>query len=1124
MDYKSIIESITGERDPCDASQIVHDSTMIRKLYSSTRKKDGSEDSRIIVPVTICGERHEALVDSGASHSFINASVVSRYNIKVDQGSGHIELADKSTIPRIGETEHIDVTCGKYTVSAPFEVIDQKYAFAIGMDLFYRFGFTIQGLPDPEGSPDAYPEPIPDERPRIVPIEKPEEELTDEFIKEQEEFMDEIRPLMAVNKAIPITSFCPLPEMMVFLPVPKDVVLYRRSRTFAYHQKPILDETVRKWLEEDVITLAPVGNPHNNTLTLAAKKDLDGKKTLWRVCLDPRPLNAHLPDDNFPVPLINEIMQQMAGNAVFTTIDLKQAYHRLPIHEEDRPLTAFVHDGKQYMFKKAPFGLKPLSSMFQRGMTRILGDLDFVRNFIDDIIIFSKNREDHVEHVKEVIRRLTDANLIINKEKCNFYSTQVELLGFIINVRGKQLDPRKLANIDEWAPPTTGKEVQSYMGTFNFFGDVVPLISTIAAPLNALRNMAGPFKLTELQLKSFEGLKNLLVLSPLVSFPDFSLPFFVATDASNVGIGAVLYQLPEGEGNPKKINYICFVARSLQERERKYSATQKELLAIVFALTKLHYYLWQNPFTLFTDHRALTYIHSQKDLNSMLTGWQEIINSYTFKVVYRPGALNILPDALSRQFPQELWTRKPDPAGPTKVYGYTHMIQGGEVPRDIVPEKERKQIMIEAHELGHVGTNAMVNHIHSLNMTWPHVAKDCLEYVKRCPECQRVNIERKGYHPMKAIHAQLPGDHMAIDLAGPLQKTARGNVRLLVVVDVCTRFVFLEPLPDKSAKTIAHALLRIFACIGFPRILQSDNGKEFVNEGIREMLAQMGTQHRLSTPYHPRGNGLAENHVKASMELIKKKIQGNKHTWDDHVPMVQLALNTRTVALHNSSPFSLFFARRFNGFHNFTDDQGGLLSHKELTERLEYMSTVVFPAIDAKALSTQKKMIERFNKTILHNEFPDGAKVMALDPIQGDKLTPRYEGPFTVIRRNTGGAYELKDGTGEILGRRYAPSQLKLVLDDLDDVDIYEVEHLTDHRTSSMGGGVEYFVKWKGFPPEANTWEPERNFIERKCIDEYWKKINSTINARPHLQTSRPAKRTQSDSDANRRKSKRKRR
>ena len=218
--------------------------------------------------------------------------------------------------------------------------------------------------------------------------------------------------------------------------------------------------------------------------------------------------------------------------------------------------------------------------------------------------------------------------------------------------------------------------------------------------------------------------------------------------------------------------------------------------------------------------------------------------------------------------------------------------------------------------------------------------------------------------------------------------------------------------------------------------------------------------------------------------------------------MTQLALNTRVVALHNSSPFSLFFARRFNGFHHYTDERGEPLSQSALEDHLKYMTEIVFPAIKAKTSSTQQKMIERFNRTILHNDFPPGAKVMAIDPIQGDKLTPRYEGPFTVIRRNTGGAYVLKDGMGATLGRHYAPSQLKLVLDDLDDADVYEVEKIIAHRTPEAGGNVEYFVKWKGFPSSANTWEPEGNFIERKCIDTYWSSA-PVANTQPRSQ-SRP--------------------
>jgi len=673
---------------------------------------------------------------------------------------------------------------------------------------------------------------------------------------------------------------------------------------------------------------------------------------------------------------------------------------------------------------------------------------------------------------------------IINTDKCNFYSTQVALLGFIIDIHGKRVDPNKLVNIDDWKPPTTGKQVQSYMGTFNFFREYMPLISTIAAPLDALRNEAGPFVLNDIQLRCFNALKNVLVQAPILSFPEFSKPFYVATDASNVGIGAVLYQLPGGELEPSNIKYISFVARSLQERERKYSATQKELLGIVFALKKLHYYLWGRHFTLYTDHRALTFMHSQKEMNSMLTGWQETILDYTFKVVYRPGVLNVLPDALSRQFPQELWSSKSSGTMPTKVYGYIHLIQDASTPRETVAMNKRKSLLESTHALGHFGTNAMVNHIHSSNKTWPNLAKDCLEYVQRCQECQRVNIARKGYHPLSAIHAQLPGEHMAIDLAGPFPEDDNGHRFLLVLVDVCTRFVFLEPIPNKEATTIAKVLFRIFTTIGFPRILQSDNGKEFVNEIMRVMTSEMGVQHRLVTPYHPRGNGVAENHVKTAVNIIRKEIKDQKAVWARHVPMAQLAMNTRIVALHNSSPFSLFFARRFNGFHNFSNDKDELLSHEELVKRLEYMTKTVFPAISAKARATQQRMIERFNRTILHNEFPDGAKVMSLDPIKGDKLSPRYEGPYTVVRRTTGGAYELKDGTGALLGRNYAPSQLKLVLDDYEDTVTYEVEKILDHR-EVPGGDVEYFVSWKGYTEK--TWEPQGNFIERKCLSDYWK-------------------------------------
>jgi RNase H-like domain found in reverse transcriptase/Integrase core domain/Chromo (CHRromatin Organisation MOdifier) domain/Integrase zinc binding domain len=566
----------------------------------------------------------------------------------------------------------------------------------------------------------------------------------------------------------------------------------------------------------------------------------------------------------------------------------------------------------------------------------------------------------------------------------------------------------------------------------------------------------------------------------------------------------VLYQIFIGEDGKEEIRYISFMARSLQESERKYSTTQKELLAIVFALKKFHYYLWGHHFTLYCDHRALSFLHSQKDLSPMVTGWLDTILDYTFKIVYRPGILNVLPDALSRQFPKDLWTAKPKNIV-SKVYAYVHLIQDKNTVRNDVPKIKRQTVLTETHAIGHVGANAMVNQIHAQGQTWMNLAKDCLDYVQRCPECQRHNIVRKGYHPMKAIHATMPGDHMAVDLTGPFSKSDDGNTFLLVLVDICTRFVFLKPLPNKEANTVAKTLFDIFTTIGFPKILQSDNGKEFANTILRTMSDEFGMKHRFTTPYHPRGNGVAENHVKTAKSIIVKEMENRDHTWDRHVPMAQLAMNTRIVALHNSSPFSLFFARRFNGFHNVTDEKNDLLSQKEMIERLEYMTKTVFPAIDEKSRATQQRMIERFNRTVLHSEFPDGSQVMVLDPIRGDKFAPRYEGPYTIVRKNTGGAYILKDGTGTLLTRRYAPSQLKLALDSLTEPS-YEVEKILDARFTPEKEGVpahyEYLVKWKDYESEFNTWEPEKNFIERRCIREFWKDRDppdSTLLTQPRL-------------------------
>jgi len=1103
-------------------------------------------DNRIAVPAGIMGIQCTAVLDSGATVSLISQELVNDLGIRHtklrDEGIGMIKRGTKTD--SIITCDKIKPVCNKRSVEHQFHVMDiDYYDILIGMDLFARLGFGITGVAMPEPTEEEFLWVPSDEKPPIVPLEIPQEERTPEYIKDKEEFLKAIEPLLQANANIDPKSHCTLEAMKVTLKVKPGCVIQERSRPFHSEiEREEVENTIQKWWDTGVIIPAPIRCPYNNSLTVAGRKDLDGNITKYRVCLDPRTLNRQLQDtDVFPLPLVTDVLKRASGHDFFSTIDLSQAYHRMPLDPASQPLTAFTYNGKQYMFAKAPFGLKPLTSIFQRGMSQLLGDLHFGDNFVDDLLMQSHNKPDHLAHVSTVIKRLTAVGLIINREKSNFLKTEILLLGFIVNKKGRRIDPKKLANVHSWAYPTNKKMIQRYLGLFNYFREYIPLYSTITAPLDALRNARGIILLNDLQKKSFDSVRALVALAPILSFPNFLLPFFIATDASNVGIGAVLYQLPNGDESV--VCYISFQARALHKHEKNYPAYKKELLAIIFALMKFHHYVWGRKFTLYTDHRPLTYIHEQKELPQIITNWKATLLNYDFDCVYRPGLLNVIPDALSRAFPDELWKTEnnlkavaraeprdvvesrlgfrnveqlippekisvhnaemaeylresPEPEEPVadaepeaRQAPYAHVMQNEDTTRDTVLDRdERTQLLKQVHEFGHLGANAMVKAIHERSLTWPKLREDCLKWVSQCAPCQRFNIARKGYHPLKAIHAELPGEHVAIDLAS-FETSTRGNNFALVMVDICTRFVFLEALPNKEARTVAATLFKIFCLIGFPKIIQSDNGTEFVNAISRMMNEKLKIEHRLSTPYHPRSNGAAERFVRSLKETIRKQLDGRQDTWDDCLPLIQLQMNARVASLHNSTPFSLFFGRSFAGLTDFSSAESHLMTQDELEKRLEYLTDLVFPAVAEKSADTQRKMIDKFNRTHRILEFPPGSFVMAREELPDGKLSPKYQGPYKVMKRTSNGTYILLDKTKNELARNYAPEQLKLVTQALDapSDESYEVESILGHRLTE--GGMVYQVKWKGFDSSHNEEVPYDHFDSDLIIRQYWKRL-----------------------------------
>jgi transposase InsO family protein len=482
---------------------------------------------------------------------------------------------------------------------------------------------------------------------------------------------------------------------------------------------------------------------------------------------------------------------------------------------------------------------------------------------------------------------------------------------------------------------------------------------------------------------------------------------------------------------------------------------------------------------------------------------------YDFEIKHIPGLVNHLPDRLSRFYDE-------DPRDPGDTDGNKYVLAA--VEEDLQIEKEinsklisgvytqslddleelkdeslKKDIMLRAHSEGHIGAADMARKIRSAKrVTWPQMVKDCQEYVSACLPCQRYNIGKHGYHPPKNLMALLPFDHLCIDLK-EMDMSAKGNCYYILVIDVATRFVFLRPLPDKSKYTIAQALLRLFCDIGFPKVLQSDNGLEFVN-GILEALKQISKiETRTIAPYHHRGQGLVEKAIGVTSQSIYKAIKGLVAQWDDYAPSIQYFYNTRVIDIHGSSPYSLMFARQANGFEDYRDLPLVPELDKDREQRLIFLNSIVFPAILEKVKGKHLKRNEYFMKThrMFKSDFLTGSQVMIRDELRSGKSEARYEGPFSVIRRKASGNYLLKavDGTEYVR----PPNVLKLVspeiLKDLvvPDTIYVAVDRILDHR--DIAGVIQYKVRWKGQPPDHDSWLTQEDFVDYGPIRSYEKKL-----------------------------------